>query len=64
MWTVWVTAHRGIFYGLVTLAAWLTATSWYFKVDLQRMIHRSRPHSWTADMQTKTGTGGPTKSKH
>ena len=64
MWTIWVGAHRYVFYAIVTLTLWVVATYWFFKVDLRRIVQNNRPRTWSADMQTKTGKGGINKSQH
>ena len=64
MWTVWVAAHRGVLYGIITLATWVAATYWFFKHDIKRLMQARKPHNWTVNMETKTGKGGSSKSLH
>ena len=64
MWMIWVGAHRGIFFAILTLAGWGAAIYWFFRIDWRRMKRNNRPHNWTVDMETKTGTGGVIKPNH
>ena len=64
MWMIWVAAHRSIFYALVAVVVWAFSTFWFFRFDIKRMVKNSRGHTWSVNMETKTGTGALKRSSH
>ncbi len=64
MWTIWVSLHRGLFYGLLSLSIWGFAHYWYLRRDIKNFRRNRKGHTWSVDMEKKTGTGSLTKANH
>ena len=64
MWTIWVSLHRGLFYALFCVLVWGFAHYWYLRTDLKKYLRRRKGHTWSVDMEAKTGTGSLTNANH
>jgi hypothetical protein len=53
---LWLNTHRIIAVACVALSLWSTAYYWYFGGLVRTFLGRSKPHSWTVNMLSKTAT--------
>ena len=56
--SIWMSEHRQLLMGTIALTLWLGTNWWYFRHDIRRILRERRAHSWSVDLQEKTGKGG------
>ncbi len=56
--SIWMAEHRQLMLGIISLALWIGTMWWYFRHDVRRILRERRAHSWSVDLQEKTGKGG------